>query len=61
MGRGPKGRESQADAMLSMEPDAGLSLTTVKSRPELKPRVGGLADCTTPASREGKFNKVKCL
>ena len=32
-------RESEADSMLSPEPVAGLNPMTLKSRPELKPRV----------------------
>ena len=32
-------RESQADSPLSMEPDMGLDLTTLKSWPEPKSRV----------------------
>ena len=40
-GRGG-GRESQADSVLSVEPSdqARLDLTTLRSGPELKPRVG---------------------
>ena len=30
-GKGERERESQADLVLSMEPDAGLSLTTLRS------------------------------
>jgi len=33
-------RESQAYSTLSAEPNAGLNLTTLRSQPELKPRVG---------------------
>ena len=32
-------KESQADSPLSMEPHAGLDLTTLRSHPEWKPRV----------------------
>ena len=32
-------RESQADFPLSMEPDMGLDLMTLRSQPELKPRI----------------------
>ena len=42
-GRGRGERQSQANTVLNMEPDAGLSLMTLKSLPELKPRV----DCST--------------
>ena len=39
--RGAEGeRESQADSQVSMEPEAGLHLKTLRSWPELKPRVG---------------------
>jgi len=39
-GGGAEGeRESQADCLLSAEPDAGLDPTTPRSRPEPKPRV----------------------
>lgn len=34
-----RGRESQADSEMSMDPSAGLDLTTLRSRPEPKPRV----------------------
>lgn len=33
---GEEERESQADSMLSTEPDLGLDLTTLRSRPEPK-------------------------
>ena len=49
-GRGGKvqrERESQADSILSAEPDAGLNLMTLRSWPEPKPRVGRLTDCVT--------------
>lgn len=32
-------RETQADSMLRAEPDTRLHLTTLRSHPELKPRV----------------------
>ena len=38
--------KSQADSMLSTEPDTRLHLTTLRSRPEPKPRVEGLTDCS---------------
>ena len=37
---GQRERKSQADSLLSKEPDARLDLTTLRSRPELKSRVG---------------------
>ena len=40
-------RESQAGSTLSAEPDTGLNLTTVKSWPELKSRVGHSTDWAT--------------
>lgn len=39
-GRGRRERKFQADSSLSMEPDAGLDPTTLRSRPEVKSRVG---------------------
>ena len=42
-------RDSQADSMLSAEPDPGLDLMTLRSWPKLKPRVRYLTNCTTQA------------
>ena len=42
-GRGKK-KESQADSELSMVPHGGLDLSTVRSQPEPKLRVGRLTD-----------------
>ena len=42
-------RESQADSLLSVEPDSGLDPTTTRSQPEPKPRVRRLTDFTTQA------------
>lgn len=42
--KGEGGRESQGDSTLSKEPDAGLYLTTPRSRPQLKSRVGCSAE-----------------
>lgn len=42
------GAEEEQTAM-STEPDAGLVPTTLRSRPDPKPRVGCLTDCTTQA------------
>ena len=53
-------RESQADSLLNAEPDAGLELTTLRSRPELKPRVGHLMDRATQLSQQG-FNEVRYI
>lgn len=39
-GRGRGRRESPADSVLCMEPDVGLDRTTLRSQPELRPRVG---------------------
>ena len=41
-GHSEREREFQADATLSIEPDTGLNLMTLRSRPELKPRVRSL-------------------
>ena len=41
---GERERASQAGSMPSTEPDEGLDLTTVRSWPELKSRVGRLTD-----------------
>ena len=38
-GQGERERDSPADALLSMEPDAELDPTTMRSRAEPKPRV----------------------
>ena len=40
-------RESQADSALSLESDAGLDTTTLRSWPEPKPRVRHLTDGAT--------------
>ena len=40
-------RESQADLMLSMVPNLGLDLMTLRSWPRLKSRVGHLTDWAT--------------
>ena len=42
-----RGKESQVDSKLSMQPDAGLDLTILKSGPKPKTRVGHLTDCAT--------------
>ena len=46
-GEEEKERWSQADSVLSAEPDVGLDLVTLRSPPELKPRVRHLTNCTT--------------
>ena len=43
-GRGGKRRESQADSVLSVEPDTGLSLRVSRSWLEPKARVGCLIE-----------------
>ena len=53
-GQKKRKRQSQGNFSQSMEPDAGLNpmilkITTLRSRPETKPSVGGLADCSTQA------------
>jgi len=50
--KGERERETQADAVLSAEPDAGLDLTTLRSGPEPKLRVGRLTDCATQVPLE---------
>jgi len=45
--RGDREKETWADSMLSAEPDTGLDLTTLRSRPKLKPRVRHSTDCAT--------------
>jgi len=47
-GRGRE-RESQADSALSVEPDKGLDLTSLRSWPEPKSRAGCLTDWATQA------------
>ena len=44
MSRRERERESEADSVLSSEPNAGLDPTTMRPLPELKPRVRCLAD-----------------
>ena len=42
-------RKSQADSVLSTEPNSGLNLTTLRSQAELQPTGRHLTDCTTQA------------
>ena len=51
MGR-DRGRERISDSMLSTGPEAELSLTTLRSQPELKPRVRCSTDCATQVPNE---------
>ena len=45
IGGGAEGEgECEAGSLWSTEPDAGLDLTTLRSQPEWKPRVGHLTD-----------------
>ena len=46
-GQREKERESQADSTLSMEPDVGLDLTTLRSGPEPRTSSGLLTSCAT--------------
>ena len=55
-----RGRESQADSTLSMEPNAGLDIT-LKSGPEPKPRVRGLTDYATQVPLIEQFLKFLSL
>ena len=43
-GQRDRERETAADPVLSVEVNVGLDLKTLRSRPELNPRVGGLTD-----------------
>ena len=42
MNRKERERESEADSEMSTKPDAGLHPITMRSQPEMKPRVGCL-------------------
>ena len=44
MGQGQMERESKADSLLNVESNIGLQLTTLRSWPEPKPRVGRFTD-----------------
>ena len=58
-GRGAKvegERESQANSTLSME----LDLMTLRSHPEMKPRVRGLTTCTIQVPQEFTL-EILCL
>ena len=46
-GQKEREREAQADSSLSVEPSTGLSLTTLRSPPEPKPRFWHLTNCAT--------------
>ena len=50
--------ESQADSALSTEPDTEPDLTILRSRPELKPRVRSLTNCTTQVSWAKIFKTI---
>ena len=54
-GRGRRGRESQADSPLSMEPNAGLNLTTLRPQPETKSRVRCSTDWATQGTHHHSF------
>ena len=54
--RGTEGeREFQADFPLSTEPDSGLQLTTLRSQPELKSRVGCLTNWVAQALHQSSI------
>ena len=53
-GRG-RGRENLNQTLLSAEPDSGLDPMTLRSGPELKPRVRCLTNCATQAPWLGIF------
>lgn len=46
-GEGQRDRESHKQTLLSMEPKSELNPWTLRSCPELEPRVRHLADCTS--------------
>ena len=54
-----RGRDSPSRLVLSVEPEAGLYLTTLRSRPKPKSTVGRSNNCTTevppPKSKPPKF------
>ena len=54
-GEGEVVRESQADSLLSTEPDAGLNLTTLRSWPELKSTVRRLTGWATQVPQQFSF------
>lgn len=49
MGQRGRGKERVLDSMLNADPDSGFNLTTLRSQPEMKPKVRYLTDCVTPA------------
>ena len=56
--KGEKERETQADSALSTEPNSGLNLRTLRSQPELKPRVRCLTNSATQVpSKQFEFFK----
>ena len=48
-GKREREKKSQADSVLSTEPEAGLDLTTLRLGPEPKPRVKCSTDCAIQA------------
>ena len=69
-GQRERERESEADFILSAEPNVGLDLMTLRSPPEWKPRVGCLTNCATQVpqgyflqcgSMENKLEEGVCL
>ena len=57
-GRAREKRKSLVDSLLSTESDAGLQLTTLRSWPELKPRVRCLTNWATQVSQTSWLPKV---
>ena len=57
MGRGQRERENQADSKPSVEPNTGLQFMTLRSWPELKPRIG----CLTEPTRHPFLLIFNCL
>ena len=58
---GEGGRESQADSILSGEPDEGLDLMTLRSWPEPKSRAVHLTDCATQVPHKQYFSIYKFI
>ena len=56
--RGAEGEREKISSRLHthVEPDTGLNLMTLRSQPELKPRVGHSTECTTQVPHR-HFNK----
>lgn len=51
----------QVGSMPSIEPNVGLEVMTLRSRPKLRSRVGGLTNCATQAPLNVKKNFGRSL